>query len=638
MAKVTLNDVSSLLGNPSSAQTLLNSNNAAIEAAFENTISRDGTEPNQMEADFDMDSNRILNVGDPEAELDAVNLRSVRPLVEQFAAEIAETIVFSSEIVDTFETVVPLEDQFLLSESPVLLNNTWVFVDGVYQRPGVDYTLSGVDLRTLEFFTGLPAGVVVSARYGRALPTGLTDAANISYTPPSTGVLGPLKTFLDDLWTATTDKGAALLRFIQNGVGAIARNVMEKLAEEVSVTDFMTSAEKADIRLVTPLLDHTAAIQAALDSFITDGYGRLRFPKGRYNVSAELLVSFNGEIFGDGVATTFIRATTADINIFNIEYSGYINIHDIEFGATVTKTLGAAVKVDGLGGSSGQQTRIHHCKIMDQFYGIDMNNAGYWTISENYIGESVQAGIRVDNTQNYDAGDNLILANVIQKTLLTAGTAGILHVASGGTKVIGNKILGHDRGYALTPRVGALSIIDTQLVGNSIEDGNTGIYISTPVAGTVVGQMTIVGNQMSNKTNGIVLFGAMAGITVGLNQIAANFVNHVSIYIDALNGNPANIVVANNQISGNSSAGSIGIFGGFLPHISMHGNDFSGVVSPYSNIGAARITDADFTFANLPAAENGSIVYCSDGTIANPVAGGGTGCIAKRINSVWVGN
>ena len=42
--------------------------------------------------------------------------------------------------------------------------------------------------------------------------------------------------------------------------------------------------------------------------------------------------------------------------------------------------------------------------------------------------------------------------------------------------------------------------------------------------------------------------------------------------------------------------------------------------------------------ANLGAATNGSMIYCSDCTIANPCAGGGTGAIAKRLNGAWVCN
>jgi hypothetical protein len=44
------------------------------------------------------------------------------------------------------------------------------------------------------------------------------------------------------------------------------------------------------------------------------------------------------------------------------------------------------------------------------------------------------------------------------------------------------------------------------------------------------------------------------------------------------------------------------------------------------------------TFANIGTPANGTIAYCSDCTIANPCAGGGTGAIGKRLNGVWVCN
>lgn len=43
-------------------------------------------------------------------------------------------------------------------------------------------------------------------------------------------------------------------------------------------------------------------------------------------------------------------------------------------------------------------------------------------------------------------------------------------------------------------------------------------------------------------------------------------------------------------------------------------------------------------FASLPAAANGTMIYCNDCTIANPCAGAGSGAIAKRLNGVWVCN
>ena len=58
MAKLTLTDITT-----TNIVTTYNANNDLIEAAIENTLSRDGTTPNQMQADLDMNSNDILNVG-----------------------------------------------------------------------------------------------------------------------------------------------------------------------------------------------------------------------------------------------------------------------------------------------------------------------------------------------------------------------------------------------------------------------------------------------------------------------------------------------------------------------------------------------------------------------------------------------
>jgi hypothetical protein len=55
--KPTLVDLTSQYG----AQSTINGNNALIEASFENTLSLDGSSPNSMQADFDLNSNDLLN-------------------------------------------------------------------------------------------------------------------------------------------------------------------------------------------------------------------------------------------------------------------------------------------------------------------------------------------------------------------------------------------------------------------------------------------------------------------------------------------------------------------------------------------------------------------------------------------------
>lgn len=64
MSKITLNTVGSLI-DATTAKNTINSNFDTIEIALDNTLSRDGTSPNQMDASIDMDSNRILNLPQP---------------------------------------------------------------------------------------------------------------------------------------------------------------------------------------------------------------------------------------------------------------------------------------------------------------------------------------------------------------------------------------------------------------------------------------------------------------------------------------------------------------------------------------------------------------------------------------------
>jgi hypothetical protein len=61
MAKVSLNNIANLR-NESTAIAAINANSDLTEQAFDDVLSRDGTAPNYMEADLDMNSNPIINL------------------------------------------------------------------------------------------------------------------------------------------------------------------------------------------------------------------------------------------------------------------------------------------------------------------------------------------------------------------------------------------------------------------------------------------------------------------------------------------------------------------------------------------------------------------------------------------------
>lgn len=74
--KITLTDIANLQ-NETTVVNAINNNNAAIVAAMDNTLSRDGTSPNQMSAPLDMNSQPILNLPAPNTGASPVRLEDL---------------------------------------------------------------------------------------------------------------------------------------------------------------------------------------------------------------------------------------------------------------------------------------------------------------------------------------------------------------------------------------------------------------------------------------------------------------------------------------------------------------------------------------------------------------------------------
>lgn len=97
----------------------------------------------------------------------------------------------------------------------------------------------------------------------------------------------------------TFDKGITS-RFQAAALGATRRTVENKLQETVSVFDFMSKAQIADVQAGTLALDVTAAVQTAIDK----SYGKkLFFPRGAYKITSTLIVDVyaNGGVNNLGV-------------------------------------------------------------------------------------------------------------------------------------------------------------------------------------------------------------------------------------------------------------------------------------------------------------------------------------------------
>lgn len=159
-------------------------NNSLIEAAIENTISRDGTSPNQMEADLDLNSNKITNLGAPVNNTDAARKQDIDSGigadVTTVATNITEIQTVSASIADVTAVAADLAGSDTIGDAAALL---------AVASPGlVAKNTSGTPVaRTLTGGTGIS---VTNGDGGAGNPTITLDAelVDIAGITPSDGV------------------------------------------------------------------------------------------------------------------------------------------------------------------------------------------------------------------------------------------------------------------------------------------------------------------------------------------------------------------------------------------------------------------------------------------------------------------
>lgn len=313
MAKLdTLTDIASL-ANTLSAKAALNDNFDKIEAAFDNTLSRDGSTPNQMEADIDLNSNDLLNVDRIDA---AEYYRNGVPLEQSVAYADKRYQLFSGTGAET---------NFTLDQHPGSLGNLEISISGVMQRPGLDYNHSGT---ILIFTVAPPFGVDnILVRYDVAVPNTFGSADSILYTPPSTGLSGSIRQFLDFLWEPPgTSGGGDLIRFLQAGLGTTPRTMQEKAREIRHITDW----DGVD---PTGVLDSTVGIQTAINECVGKD---LHWVPGGYKISAELEIVLGAVRMYCPIGTVEIRQATPDTD--------HIRVGD---GTSPTRSATLETVIDG---------------------------------------------------------------------------------------------------------------------------------------------------------------------------------------------------------------------------------------------------------------------------------------------------
>lgn len=92
MTKLSLTSLANLQ-NEQTAVSTINANSAATATALENTLSRDGTSPNQMNGTIDMNSNHIINLPAPASTHEPARVEDMGPLITALLPSLVPTSI-----------------------------------------------------------------------------------------------------------------------------------------------------------------------------------------------------------------------------------------------------------------------------------------------------------------------------------------------------------------------------------------------------------------------------------------------------------------------------------------------------------------------------------------------------------------
>lgn len=344
----------------------INSNNAAITAAVEDSLSKSGAGSNAMQSDLDMNGHKILNADidasvDPSDITDAVNLAVPSVVASQLSAVVPPAAASAAALAVSAATpgIVASARSGLVKTvngvSPDASGNATVATGGTGSPPTTDAS---------QLVSGTLADARLSSTAAKTSLgyTPLNPANNLSELIPATARsnlgLGPLATtsivpttslpaFKGDVTNATDGtmtltKSAASRSNLGvpstvDGWPVVNDNIVLKHVFNI------VSLYGAD---PTGTTDCTAIIQQAVNDLANRAIGgTLYFPQGRYLINGAVSLPANITIMGSGKYGTRLIAGSGGNAIFQFlnstssRVAANINIRDLEIYANTSGTV-----------------------------------------------------------------------------------------------------------------------------------------------------------------------------------------------------------------------------------------------------------------------------------------------------------
>lgn len=256
MAKLVLTSIGSRYGSIDA----LNANFQAIEEAFDNTLSLDGTVPNALEHELDAGSFRIINLATPTANSDAVTKQYVDSITGLLNSYVDEITTVANNITDVVTVADNIADVVAVAPNIALVAGALDEIEAVAQNIG-SVELVGLDLNG-AFISGViyDFGSITEAPVGEA-PTSdsnivivANDIADVTTVATNIASVTTVATNIADVNTAATNIVA-----IQNA----STNATNAAASAVTASDAKDDAITAQIAAEAAL----AATLAAYDNF-----------------------------------------------------------------------------------------------------------------------------------------------------------------------------------------------------------------------------------------------------------------------------------------------------------------------------------------------------------------------------------
>lgn len=307
--------------------------------------------------------------------------------------------------------------------------------------------------------------------------------------------------------------GSSLVGFIQAGTGATARTVQDALREQVSVFGYMSAAQIADVKSGAPVIDVTAAIQAAIDA----NKGKtIVFPSGSYLAAGVLLsgasynnttLRFEGELFLKA------RPTSATNNFqgawvgLAIKDCDNVTLHFKGHGNRANQPMEEHVYLVGLAGATNVKVPYFACREI-RGDGMYVSQSDWSASSANTDGLTIGFYEAVNTADDGRNGLSIISAdNVAIDVFRSNKVGGVVVVRQpGGLDIEPNTAYQSCKNIV----IGAVNVVTAGTSGLSIHGNDTDLTVTNNV---VIGEAAIVNTSPADLAD------AAANITQTNNHV-----------------------------------------------------------------------------------------------------------------------